>query len=301
MKKFVSLLLAVSMMISLVACGNQKADKYCTSCGSGMAKSDSFCPECGTAVGGAVTSSSANDADEKTTATTTKTTIVKQDKPSITKPTTTTAKPTTTTTTATAGSTTATTTTKPTTTTATTAKPTTTKTTTATTTSHKHTYSKYVCTGCGEIDKTHAYEYLIEWIKVYGTADGSHINFDYYDNSDEYTRYSLTYDASDKRLYVNKGCYHNKNYFYSCLRLDNNSSYISFMDCEVVAYIDPSEFTSNSPLTKTQYSGLSDNKWDMIELARLSTIELIEWLDWLLNGYKVGVTIKDLGFTSYEI
>ena len=67
MKRIVALLMAVCMMISLVACGNQAADKYCTHCGKGMARSDSFCPECGTAVGGEISTSSTDGTSETTT------------------------------------------------------------------------------------------------------------------------------------------------------------------------------------------------------------------------------------------
>ena len=149
MKKLISLLLAVSMMISLVACGNQKTGKYCTNCGNGMAASDAFCSECGTAVDGNVAPSSPEEtttsttSTEETTATTelATTTTAKSTTTTTAKPATTTKKPATTTKKP------ATTTKKPTTTT--TAKPTA---TTTIKTQHKHSYVNYICSGCGITD-----------------------------------------------------------------------------------------------------------------------------------------------------
>lgn len=301
MKRLVSLLLAVSMMISLAACGNQKADKYCTNCGSGMAKSDSFCPECGTAVGGAVTSSSVNGADEMTTATTTTTeevttTTTNQGKPSTEKPTTT-SKPTTTiapTTTITA---------KPTTTTkvTTTKEPSTTtkKPTTTTTTAHKHTYSKYICTGCGEIDKAHAYEYLVEWTLQNGKTDGTQVSYLYQNNN---VKYGLSYNAQSDVLYVFTAEYKNGSFVYCSLSLDYYSYYSAIDDDTVLfGYLTPSQFTNSYPLSYKTYTGDNSIKYDFIEFSRLSVNRLLEWLDWMLDRNSVGVTLSDLGFTSYVI
>ena len=58
-------------------------------------------------------------------------------------------------------------------------------------------------------------------------------------------------------------------------------------------------FTSNAPISCNYYKGDNSAKWDMIELARLSTNELVEWLDWCLDANDVGINIKDLGFTAY--
>ena len=71
MKRLIAIFLAASIMFSLVACGKEKADKYCTNCGNGMAKNDSFCAECGAAVGGSVSTSSTADFTESATTTTT--------------------------------------------------------------------------------------------------------------------------------------------------------------------------------------------------------------------------------------
>ena len=162
-----------------------------------------------------------------------------------------------------------------------------------------HNYQKYVCTACGQIDKAHAYEYLIEWVKANGVADGSHVNFDYYLDEVEYSRYGLTYDATGKYLYINQGSYYNGKYFGCALYLDNYSIYMSYEDITVRGYIDAAEFTANSPITNVQYQGNTEYKWDMIEVARLTTCGLIDWLRWCLDAYNVGITIADLGLSAF--
>lgn len=162
-----------------------------------------------------------------------------------------------------------------------------------------HTYSKYVCSKCGAVDKAHAYEYLIEWVKKNGIADGSHVNFDYYINGDEYHRIGLTYDATNKYLYISDGTHKQGKLISSMLSLDRYSCMLTFEETEVYGYIEASEFTKNSPIINAQYKGNSADKWDFIELTRLTTCMMIEWLGWCLDTYNVGITIADLGFTSY--
>ncbi len=48
MKKILSVVLVLILILSFVACGNdEKAEKYCSSCGEGILKSASFCEHCG--------------------------------------------------------------------------------------------------------------------------------------------------------------------------------------------------------------------------------------------------------------
>lgn len=166
-----------------------------------------------------------------------------------------------------------------------------------------HTYSKYKCTKCGEVDKAHAYEYLIEWVKKNGEVDGSHVNFDYYLEDDEYVRFSLTYEANRNCLYLNLGEFisgNKDNYLYCAVYLDDYSYFFSYQDYyEVFGYLDASKHTNNSPITYEYYEGSSENKHLMIGSARVFSNELINWLDWCLEEYDVGITIQDLGFKSY--
>ncbi len=47
LKKLLALLLVGTLLLSMTACKNEKADKYCSNCGNGVSKSASFCDECG--------------------------------------------------------------------------------------------------------------------------------------------------------------------------------------------------------------------------------------------------------------
>lgn len=130
MKRLVTLLLAVSMIITLVSCGNQAAEMYCTNCGDSIDESAAYCSGCGTAVGGNTPPSSTKESSTTISSTTSTKETTTTTSTAIATTTTTIAKPTTTT--------------KP---TITTAKPTTT-----TKTKHEHSYVNYKCSGCGSTD-----------------------------------------------------------------------------------------------------------------------------------------------------
>ena len=291
MKKFVSLLLVVAMMVLLASCVNQTADKYCTHCGNGMGKDDSFCPECGTAVAGAVSPSSTTDTTESTTTTT-------ATKPTTTT-TTTTKNPTTTTT---KKHTTTTTTAKHTTTTAATTTTTTTTTTTqpaaTTTTAHNHTYSEYVCTGCGEIDKSHAYDWLIELVKREGTAYSIAIDFDIFGDESLFLSY---YPSDDYLVILSRHLDEDGEFNFASLDLKTFYYGVSYKEKSRVAtgFLDAENFTENSPLTDVRYTGPSDGKYSYIEYTRSTLVLFVTALE-AIADQTPGMTIDDLGFSSWE-
>ena len=161
-----------------------------------------------------------------------------------------------------------------------------------------HNWYKYVCEDCGEIDKTHAYEYLIEWVKANGEVDGSYINFDYW--TEDKIHLSLIYNATADYLYAAVSFYYNDVFFFHELDLDTYKCYTSYGDLEVLTSIDAKEFTSNSPVREIWYVGPSEARWDMLELNRTYTAELLSWLAWSLDYNEVGIDIYDLGFESFE-
>ncbi|MBQ7045952.1 MAG: hypothetical protein IJN65_05620 [Clostridia bacterium] len=58
MKRILTLVLAIAMILSLSACGNkEKAEKYCSSCGEGITKEAIYCEHCGVKVGNTKTES----------------------------------------------------------------------------------------------------------------------------------------------------------------------------------------------------------------------------------------------------
>ena len=163
-------------------------------------------------------------------------------------------------------------------------------------TNTSHNYSNYKCTNCGAIDQFHTYEYLIAWVKQNGTTDGSHTQFRYNTGS---VIYALSYSAQYDSLSITRSYSYEGKFIYVALYLDNFFYLCSVGDIEMGGYISPSAFTSNSAISYTTYKGDSTSRHDMAEFSRLSINDLIDWLDWCLNVYEVGITIKDLGFNSY--
>ena len=159
-----------------------------------------------------------------------------------------------------------------------------------------HNYQNYKCTSCFIVDKSHAYEYLMTWIKQEGTANGTHISISYpYGNDILALSYSATYDY----LYISSSGYTDDLYAFNSLALDNFYYGVTVGSSEMCGYIDATTFTSNSPITYTRYTGPEAKKHEMAELARLSIDRLVDWLKWFLDAYNVGITVYDLGFTSY--
>lgn len=121
----------------------------------------------------------------------------------------------------------------------------------------------------------------------------------YDNSGDNPIRYSLTYSAEFDNITVDVSEYFQDDFFHSSLHLDDYFYGTSFLDCKVFGYIDAANFTANSPIVCKQYEGDESLKWDMVELARLSVNDLLCWLDWCLEAYNIGITIQDLGFYSY--
>lgn len=163
-------------------------------------------------------------------------------------------------------------------------------------TSHTHYYYNYKCTTCGEVDKDHAYDYLMLWTKENGNASGAYTAFEY--QSGDYT-YTLSYSAQYDNLYIS--CYgsYKGNFIHYALFLDTYFYGCTFDTLKMYGYITPRTFTANTPITYTEYIGSSNVEPDMAELSRVGVCDLIDWLDWCLDEYDIGITIKDLGFTSF--
>lgn len=272
-----------------------------------------------------------SDDEEETTTTTKKSTIAKKTtkKSTIAKSTTTTNKTTvtkpTTTTTKKAS------TTKPTTTTTTTKK----ITTATPTTTHKHSYTKkvapatctekgyntftcpcghsytadyvepthmyknYVCSVCGVVDKEHAYEYLVEWVKNNGEVDGSDVKLIYQDGD----RFIVNYSAQYDNLSVIASCFYEGEFLFSSIQLDSfyyGVTYGNNKEYDLNGYLKASQFTPSSPISYVKYTGDESLKFDYIEFARETLVELVDRFVWFLEEKDIGITVGDLGLTSYQ-
>ena len=170
-------------------------------------------------------------------------------------------------------------------------------------TNPSHNYSNYKCTRCGTIDKSHAYDYLMAWVIEHGTTNGTYTKFNYISGSNTY---AISYSSQYNNLSVDKYSVQSGGGKYiTSLQLDSNFYGctvfwdIDDTETEMCGYINPSIFTSNTAISYTVYNGDPSLKSSMAELSRASVCELIAWLEWCLVTNNVGVTIKDLGFTSF--
>ena len=230
MKRVGCLLLTISMLILLVSCGDQTADKYCTNCGSGMAKSDSFCPKCGKAVGSNDQSSSID---------------------------------------------------------------------------HKHTYSQYICTGCGEIDKGNAYKYLVEYVKSNGTPNGTYVSITLKVVSDR--KLELKYDAQNDTLWAS--CSSHSASSTSVIELmlaigyyKQEYTYLSTgVGTQVTGVIDPKTFNENSTMTDASYTGPDNTKTLSLNLAKYGLVEIIATMEEYFDTHDVGLNIHALGYMGIAL
>ena len=208
MPTLLAILLSLVIMLSFTACGKEKVEKYCFSCGEGITKSAVYCEYCGASVGDSKAESEDVLSDNTTSTQSTESKVEDTSKPvEASKPAETSKPVETSKSTETSNST-------------QTSKPTETsnpptpahthsyskKTTTPTcieqgcttdtwscgdsyisdyTNVTSHSYSKYVCTMCGTVDKTNAYEYFKEWVKANGTQNGENIEYIFEGNIQE--------------------------------------------------------------------------------------------------------------------
>lgn len=80
-----------------------------------------------------------------------------------------------------------------------------------------HDFYKFKYTNCGTIDKSHSYEYLIEWIKENGSTYGSKTEVNYVSGSDTY---SLQYSAQYNNMIVNRSGSYGSSFTFTSLHLD---------------------------------------------------------------------------------
>ena len=163
-------------------------------------------------------------------------------------------------------------------------------------TNPSHNYTNYKCSQCGSIDKSHSYDYLVAWVKANGTTSGGYTKIQYTTGS---STYALSYSAQYNSLSIQRSGSHEGTFTFTSLYLDTFYYGSGFGDLEMCGYITPSSFTSNTAISYTKFNGDSDTRPAMAELARVNICDLIDWLDWCLGSYGVGITIRDLGFRSY--
>lgn len=313
MKNVLAIILSIIMSFSFVACG--KAEKYCSSCGEGISKNVAFCEHCGASVqvidddiecnSSQLKDDVSNDTNSSETQTSAEISKpIETSKPSETSKPIESSKP------------------------AETINPPTPahthsyskKVTTPTcieqgyttytcscgdsyisdyTNITSHSYSKYVCTMCGTVDKTNAYEYFKEWVKANGTQNGENIDyiFEGKNNSAKNmgVRYSADLDSVNIWLFdATSG----RNVFFA-IYLDDYYYGFTFADDRIYGYINASTYTKNTTISYngSQCSVLEPTQY--LSTAQSSLNLVLVYFRGFLEDNNLGITLADLGFKSY--
>ncbi len=161
---------------------------------------------------------------------------------------------------------------------------------------HTHPYAQCVCSGCEEEDSYHAYEYLVEWVKENGThTDIGALYALPVENS------VIAYDESNDYLYAYLICDSDK---FSCalmLALDNYSFKYSINEDSIIGIAGASKYTRNQGDLQIIHSNCVNLTPDeCAEFAEVDIAILLESLIEFLKDENLGITVADLGFTSYE-
>lgn len=159
-----------------------------------------------------------------------------------------------------------------------------------------HNYNDYKCTKCGAVDKAHAYEYLVSWVKKNGKTDGMFVDCDEQQGD---VLYRLSFDAQYEKLGVNMITDFDNQHFNSILFLDSCFYAVQFAGAYANGYLKAAEFTENSPIAYNTYEGDENLKYQFIELSRQTINQLLKWLEKFLSDNNVGITLADLGFKKY--
>lgn len=169
-------------------------------------------------------------------------------------------------------------------------------------TGHSHNYVDFQCTGCGAVQDGHLSDYLISYVKKNGTANGETISIDV---TADTTLYGLTYNTTGKYFFFSllDSEYDD---FLSIKFTDQKDTYeIAYLQGdeatgrEIYGTIYAPEFTKNTPIAVDDYYGPDDERPNAAENARICTVLMLDFLKQFLVENNVGITLSDLGFTTY--
>ena len=133
----------------------------------------------------------------------------------------------------------------------------------------------------------------MDFVKKNGQTYGSNIYFRFND------RFALCYSATYDDLEFQQSFDYNGYNLFSELNLETYKYGCIYSDNAIGGTINPTTFTSNSPIAVDYFEGLSSNRGTMAEIARFSVYSMLEALEGGLEHYKTNITISDLGFTSF--
>lgn len=295
-------------MSSFTACVEEKAEKYCSSCGEGITKLAVYCEHCGAAVSDDKIESEDNLSDNTTSI---ESKGEETSKPAETSKPTETSRP------------------------AQTSKPTETSKSSAPTHTHSyskkvtaatcvekgyttytcscgdtyvsdytnlasHSYSKYVCTVCGVVEKTNAYEYLKEWVKTNGTpgSDGT-INYIFEGKNNSAKNMGIRYSADLDAINIWHFDATSGRSAFFCIYLDEYYYGFTFADDKIYGYINAGTYTKNTTLSYTDSKCSVLEPYQYLSVAQSSLNLVLSCFRSFLYDNELGITLADLGFKSY--
>ncbi len=128
------------------------------------------------------------------------------------------------------------------------------------------------------------------------------------EETDYISFYSLTYFMETGNVALYLSAYHQdiKSNLYVSLNEAGEKWYTGecFSDSislyKMEGYIISKKFTKNTLLGYRSYEGASENEEFARDLFSTQAQEVVNWFNWYLKTYDVGLTIADFGFVSYE-
>ena len=152
-----------------------------------------------------------------------------------------------------------------------------------------------------------AYDKTLDWLLGnYNYNQNGVIRYEYY--SENFLN-SIAYDIDDDYLFVDMyWVAEDGSKLYVLIDLSGDSSQYTYFASytynnkrnETIGKINANTFTSTTNLTYTSYDGTYFDKDWLMGFYRTGVDVLLDWFDWAMNTYNIGVTIDDFGFVLYE-
>ena len=166
---------------------------------------------------------------------------------------------------------------------------------------HTNSYAQKVCSGCDEEDSTHAYEYLVMWLKENGTQTGGEFACSLATTEDSLDNLAIVYDTSKDYVYICSLAKINESTHSLLISLENYSFMFSVDENSIVGIVAASKYTKyEGELHVLQSECVNLQSDECIALAKIETSILLDGLSEFLEHKNLGITLADLGFDSYE-
>lgn len=158
-----------------------------------------------------------------------------------------------------------------------------------------HSYSNYRCTKCSAVDKTHAYEYLVSWVKQNYTSSNEKLYLVEQNIGDAECR--LGYSKSDRILVAAIGGPNGA--LAQIVFNDYEFTYRNELSgCEAYGTIKNSTYVKNGSLSSFNYYGPSSLKTKYRDYTESMVGNIVSWLDLFISSNVPGIDIKDIGFKN---